>query len=133
MSHQILVIDDEIETLSLLRVLLQAAGFDVTTAISPTEGLKLAAQAPPDLVLLDVMMPEMDGWTASQHLRQVGRMPIIFVSAKHTTQDLSKGLFLGDDYIVKPFDPRELVRRVRAQLEREASADAAFDMAEGEA
>ena len=123
MSQKILVIDDEIETLALLGILLQAAGFEVLKASSPTEGLKLAEQQP-HLVLLDIMMPGMTGWEVCERLRQIAPMPIIFVTALRDAQSQSKGLFLGDDYIVKPFDTRELIQRVRAHIEREGSPDA---------
>ncbi len=118
MSHKILVIEDDIEMLTFLGILLRTAGFEVLQASAAAEGLNLARQTPPSLVLLDIMLPDMDGWEVCERLRQIGPMPIVFVTALRDSQNESKGLAMGDDYIVKPFDPRELVRRVREQIER---------------
>ncbi len=118
MSHKILAIEDDIEMLTFLGILLQTAGFEVLQASSAAEGLRLARQMQPSLVLLDVMLPDMDGWEVCERLRQIGPMPIVFVTVLRSSQDQSKAMAMGDDYIVKPFDPRELVRRVREQIER---------------
>jgi len=118
MSHKILVIEDDIEMLTFLGILLRTAGFEVLQASAAAEGLDLARQMPPSLVLLDIMLPDMDGWEVCERLRQIGPMPIVFVTALRDAVNQSKGLAMGDDYIVKPFDPRELVRRVREQIER---------------
>ncbi len=123
MSHRILVIEDDIEMLTFIGILLHTAGFEVLQASSAAEGLKLARQTPPNLVLLDIMLPDMDGWEVCERLRQIGPMPIVFVTALRESQYQSKGLAMGNDYIVKPFDPRELVRRVREQIERSTSVD----------
>jgi DNA-binding response OmpR family regulator len=132
MSQKILVIEDDYEMLSFLGILLNAAGFEVLQASSAIEGLKLARQMQPSLVLLDIMMPEMDGWEVSRRLRQISAMPIIFVTALRDAQNQSKGLVLGDDYIVKPFDPRELIQRVRAHIEHEVSPEAKSESAAAE-
>jgi len=129
MSHKILVIEDDFEMLSFLGILLHTAGFEALQASTAAEGLKLARQMQPSLVLLDIMMPEMDGWEVCERLRQIGPMPIIFVTALRDAQNRSKGMVLGDDYIVKPFDPRELIQRVRDQIERGVSAHASPDSA----
>jgi DNA-binding response OmpR family regulator len=118
MTHKILVIEDDTDMLSFLNILLREAGFQVLPASSATYGLKLAASARPDLVLLDIMMPDVDGWEACRRLREIGDMPIVFVTALRDAKNRDKGLILGDDYIVKPFDPRELVSRVRSHIER---------------
>ncbi len=123
MSHKILTIEDDIEMLTFLGILLQTAGFEVLQASSAAEGLRLARQMQPSLVLLDVMLPDMDGWEVCERLRQIGPMPIVFVTVLRTSQDESRAMAMGDDYIVKPFDPRELVRRVREQIERSVSVD----------
>ncbi len=123
MSHKILTIEDDIEMLTFLGILLQTAGFEVLQASSAAEGLRLARQMQPSLVLLDVMLPDMDGWEVCERLRQIGPMPIVFVTVLRTSQDQSRAMAMGDDYIVKPFDPRELVRRVREQIERSTSVD----------
>ena len=125
MTHKILVIEDDVETLRFFGILLRAAGFEVQLASAPTEGLRLARLAPPSLVLLDIMMPDMDGWAVCEHLRQIGQMPIIFVTALKDAQNQTKGLVLAEDYIVKPFDPRELIQRVRAQIGREVGSSPA--------
>jgi DNA-binding response OmpR family regulator len=87
-------------------------------ANSATYGLKLAETARPDLVLLDIMMPDVDGWEACRRLREIGDMPIVFVTALRDAKNRDKGLILGDDYIVKPFDPRDLISRVRSHIQR---------------
>ena len=122
MSHKILVIEDDIEMLTFLGILLRTAGFEVLQASAAAEGLDLARQMPPSLVLLDIMLPDMDGWEVCERLRQIGPMPIVFVTALRDAVNQSKGLAMGDDYIVKPFDPRELVRRVREQIERSSDS-----------
>lgn len=125
MTHKILVVEDDLETLKFFGILLRAAGFEVELASVPAEGLKLARQAPPSLVLLDIMMPEMDGWEVCERLRQIAQMPIIFVTALKDAQNQTKGLVLADDYIVKPFDPRDLIQRIRVQIERSAAGSPA--------
>ncbi len=122
MGHKILVIEDDYDMLAFLGVLLHEAGFEVLQATSAAQGLKLAANDRPDLVLLDIMMPEMDGWEACRRLREVADMPIVFVTALRDAKDRDKGLVIGDDYIVKPFDPRELLNRVRDHIERWVAA-----------
>ncbi len=119
MPQKILVIDDDDNTLWLVSTLLQHEGFDVYKSPSPNEGLRLAQDKKPDLVLLDVMMPEMDGWEVCRRLRETTDVPILFITAKNTIKDVVKGLEIGgDDYIVKPFDNRELVARIKIHLRR---------------
>lgn len=119
MAHKILVIDDDDNTLWLLGTLLQHNGYDVVKSASPLEGLKLAGEHKPDLVLLDVMMPEMDGWEVCKRIREKSKVPIIFITAKNAIKDVVKGLEIGgDDYIAKPFDNRELIARIKAHLRR---------------
>jgi DNA-binding response OmpR family regulator len=119
MSEKILVIDDDENTLWLIGTLLQHNGLEVLKTASPSEGLKMAREQQPHLVLLDVMMPEMDGWEACRRLRDFSDVPIVFITAKNAIKDVVKGLEIGgDDYIVKPFDNRELVARVKAHLRR---------------
>ncbi len=121
MAEKILVIDDDENTLWLVSTLLQQNGYDVLKSASPSEGLKLARDHQPHIVLLDVMMPEMDGWEACRRLRQFSQVPVLFITAKNGIKDVVKGLEIGgDDYIVKPFDNRELVARVKAHLRRNA-------------
>jgi DNA-binding response OmpR family regulator len=121
MSHRILVVDDDEDVLLFITILLQQSGFSVLKAKGPREGLQLAQEQKPDLVLLDIMMPEMDGWEVSRRLREMTpEMPIVFVTAKASAEDRRKGMEMGDDYVVKPFDAHELVRRIREQLKQRA-------------
>ena len=119
MPDTILVVDDDLATLWLLSTLLKHSGFEVVTTNLPEESLRLAQAQPPDLVLLDVMMPDIDGWEVCRRLREFTNVPVIFLTAKDTIPDVVKGLEIGgDDYIVKPFDNHELVARIRAHLRR---------------
>lgn len=119
MAEKILVIDDEEPTLQLISLLLERKGYEVLKAMRAEDGLRKAYRNHPDLVLLDVMMPEMDGWEVCRRLRELSDVPIIFLTAKGDVKDAVRGLEMGaDDYIVKPYDNDELVARVRAHLRR---------------
>ncbi|HVU12007.1 MAG TPA: response regulator transcription factor [Phototrophicaceae bacterium] len=119
MSEKILVIDDEEITVNLMSLLLERKGFEVIKAMGAEEGLRKAYRHQPDLVLLDIMMPEMDGWEVCKRLRDMSDVPIIFLTARGDTRDVVHGLELGaDDYVPKPFDNDELVARIRAHLRR---------------
>src|SRR5258708_29681440 len=119
MAPKILVIDDDENTLWLVSTLLQHNDFEVIKTTSATEGLELEREQKPDLVLLDVMMPDMDGWEVCRRLRETSPVPIIFITAKSAVKDVVKGLEIGgDDYVVKPFDNHELLARIRTQLRR---------------
>ena len=119
MSKKILVIDDEESTVQLISILLDRRGYDVIKAYRAEDGLRKAYRNQPDLVLLDIMMPDMDGWEVCRRLRDLSDVPIIFLTARSEIRDVVKGLELGaDDYIVKPYDNEELVARVRAHLRR---------------
>lgn len=116
---RILVIDDEPDALELIRVMLTAEGFEVSVAQDALSGLRTAYQVHPDAILLDVMMPNVDGFEVCQRLREMTDVPIIFVTAKGTMEDIVHGFTLGaDDYVVKPFDSSELVSRLTASLRR---------------
>jgi two-component system KDP operon response regulator KdpE len=116
----ILVIDDDPNELGLVQRILVSA-YQVVTASTAAEGMRLLDERRPDLVLLDVTMPDQTGWDVCSHIRARSRVPIIFVSARQTQEDLVKGLDLGaDDYVVKPFHASELRARVRAVLRRAA-------------
>jgi DNA-binding response OmpR family regulator len=124
MPEKILLIDDDDNTLWLISTLLQHNALEVLKTPSPIEGLRMAREQKPDLVLLDVMMPEMDGWEVCRRLREMDDMPIIFITAKTGIKDVVRGLEIGgDDYIVKPFDNRELVARVKAHLRRRSAGE----------
>ena len=115
----VLAVDDQSEALELLQIMLAADGFDVMVATDALSALRAAYQTHPDAILLDVMMPGVDGFEACRRLREVTDVPIIFVTAKGTIDDIVRGLSLGaDDYVVKPFDRSELVGRLTACLRR---------------
>jgi len=119
MAEKILVIDDEPNLLKLIEQSLQPEGFSVFTATNGRDGLALFHQVAPDLVILDVMMPEMDGWEVCHRLRQVSSVPIIFLTALDRVEDIVQGLVGGaDDYLPKPFKVAELIARVIALLRR---------------
>jgi len=117
--QRVLIVEDEPNIASFARMYLEAAGFGVTHAARGDEGLRLAESDPPDLVILDLMLPGMDGYEITKRLRRGGSTPIIMLTARDDAVDKVVGLELGaDDYITKPFSPRELVARVKAVLRR---------------
>ncbi len=119
MAEKILVIDDEPVTVDLITLLLERRGYEVVGATRAEEGLRKAYRTHPDLVLLDIMMPDMDGWEVCRRLRELSDVPIVFLTARDDVRDVVKGLEMGaDDYIVKPYDNDELVARIRAHLRR---------------
>jgi len=118
---RILVVDDEAKTLETIRLYLDHAGFQVVTAATGREALEAARTAAPDLIVLDVMLPGIDGIEICRALRRESDVPIIMLTARTTLDDRLRGLDVGaDDYVAKPFSPRELVARVRAILRRTA-------------
>jgi two-component system alkaline phosphatase synthesis response regulator PhoP len=119
MGHKILVVDDDTNTSRLVRLYLQKEGHTVLEAHDGQEGLALAREKRPDLIVLDVMMPKMDGIEVCRTLRQESDVAIIMLTARTTDEDKLKGLDIGaDDYVTKPFSPSELSARVRAVLRR---------------
>src|SRR5438874_1116597 len=119
MPSNILVVDDERNVTQLARMYLEKDGFAVTTATNGTEALQKVHQAKPDLMILDLMMPGMDGWEVCRQVRSESDVPIIILTARTDDVDKIVGLELGaDDYVTKPFNPRELVARVKAVLRR---------------
>ncbi len=119
MAEKILVIDDEETTVQLIGILLERRGYEVIKALRAEEGLRKAYRTQPDLVLLDIMMPDMDGWEVCKRLRDMSDVPIVFLTARGEVRDVVRGLEMGaDDYIIKPYDNEELVARVRAHLRR---------------
>jgi len=119
MNERILIVDDDPEIVRVLRGYLEQAGYRVLTAYDGAEGLRRARQEAPDLVILDLMLPGMDGIDVCRALRQTSDVPIIMVTARVEETDRVLGLELGaDDYVTKPFSPREVVARVRAVLRR---------------
>src|SRR3984957_19345264 len=128
---QVLVVDDEPNIRELVQVALKFHGCSVTTAASGKQALRQAEATRPDLIVLDVMMPDMDGFEVCRRLRAAGNeVPVIFLTARDTSSDTVTGLALGgDDYVTKPFSVEALVARVRAVLRRAArnAADAPVD------
>lgn len=122
---RLLVVDDEPNIVELLSASLRFAGFDVATARDGTQALKLADSYRPDLVVLDVMMPGIDGFEVVRRMREnQQRVPVLFLTARDATEDKIAGLTLGgDDYITKPFSLEEVIARIRAVLRR-AQGDA---------
>lgn len=120
-GERLLVVEDDAMILDALRYSLGKEGFDVLAAGDGPEGLRLALEARPDLVLLDLMLPGMSGLEVCREIRKVSQIPILMVTAKGEETDRVVGLELGaDDYIVKPYSTRELVARIRTNLRRSA-------------
>ncbi|BAW97650.1 two-component response regulator [[Synechococcus] sp. NIES-970] len=116
----LLLVDDDPNLILLVRDYLEFRGYDILTAANGAEGLEILANTTPDLIICDVMMPEMDGYTFIQNVRQnpeTSWLPVIFLSAKGQTRDRIEGLNQGADvYLVKPFEPEELVAQVESSL-----------------
>jgi two-component system KDP operon response regulator KdpE len=118
-AYRVLVVEDDIDQAKMLNVRLACKGIDVISAKNGLEGLKLAYQHHPDLVILDVVMPEMDGYETCRRLRELSDVPILMLTAKSEKGDVLQGYHAGaDDYIVKPFRMWELEERVFAMLKR---------------
>jgi two-component system OmpR family response regulator len=133
-GRHLLIVDDEENLRSMLAAALRHHGFTVTAAANGREALRIVAEARPDLVVLDVMMPELDGFEVCRRLRADGdRTPVVFLTARDDTEDKVRGLTLGgDDYLQKPFSLDELVARVEAVLRRttDGSSAARFEVAD---
>ena len=115
----ILVVDDDPAQLKVMEMTLREANYRPVTATNGEEGLKAFRKFQPDLVILDVMMPGMDGWETCYRIRQISTVPIVFLTGRQTTDDKVSGFKLGaDDYLVKPFLPDELLARVESVLRR---------------
>ena len=118
-GKKVLVVDDDVKTVELVKLHLNRDGYRVLTAYDGVEALKLARESHPDLIVLDLMLPGIDGLEICRVLREESDVPIIMLTAMTTDQDRLTGLDLGaDDYVTKPFSPRELAARVRAVLRR---------------
>jgi two-component system OmpR family response regulator len=122
LEARLLVVEDDPNILELLSASLRFAGFEVATATTGSEGVTAALKAQPDLVVLDVMLPDLDGFEVLKLMRsEGGRFPVVFLTARDTTEDKIRGLTLGgDDYVTKPFSLEELTARIRAVLRRTA-------------
>nr|WP_302650001.1 response regulator transcription factor [uncultured Agathobaculum sp.] len=125
MPKKILIVEDEANIRELLRLYLEREGYTVIEAENGVEGIKQWKSEKPDMILLDVMMPVMDGWTVCKEIRAESDVPIIMITAKGETADRVSGLEMGaDDYIVKPLEMPEVIARVRAVFRRMAPDDA---------
>lgn len=121
MEYKILVVDDEASIVNIISYNLKKEGYNVITAADGEQGYNLAMQEHPDLVLLDIMMPKMDGYEVCRKIREKSNMPIIMLTARADEVDKVLGLEMGaDDYVTKPFGSRELMARVKANLRRNA-------------
>jgi len=119
MARNILVVEDDPHISDLLRMYLEKEGFQVYLAADGGQGLDMFRQTAPDLVLLDLMLPVMDGWAVCSRIREASSVPIIMLTAKGDVSDRVTGLEMGaDDYIVKPFEMKELMARINAVLRR---------------
>ena len=124
MNPTILIIDDDEKLNQLLKGFLSDFGFNTLSAVHPEEGLKKLKRKSPDLVILDVMLPAMDGFEVCKKIRQTSAIPIIMLTARGELMDKVVGLELGaDDYLPKPFEPRELVARIHSVLRRAKKVD----------
>lgn len=119
MKHRILIIDDDERLTKLLTKFLSDFGFTVFSAHTPSQGFKLIGSEEPDLIILDIMLPEMDGFEVCRTIRRQSTVPIIMLTARGELTDKVVGLEIGsDDYLAKPFEPRELVARIHTILRR---------------
>ena len=116
-QNTILVIDDDVNISKIISLYLEKEGFKAIVAHDGQEGLRKFAEEKPELLILDIMMPVMDGWDTLKEIRKQSKVPVIMLSAKGETFDKVLGLELGaDDYIVKPFEPKEMIARVKAVI-----------------
>lgn len=123
-NQHIMVVDDDKNIAELIRLYLEKEGYQVSCYHRGDEALEAFKRNPPTLLLLDIMLPGLDGWQVCRAVRQISAIPIIMLSAKDETFDKVLGLELGaDDYITKPFDPKELIARIKAVLRRGTSTD----------
>ena len=124
-NEKILVVDDDVNICELLRLYLEKEGYTVSIVNDGESAVKSFGEIQPDLMLLDIMLPRLDGWQVCREVRKFSDKPIIMLTAKGETFDKVLGLELGaDDYVVKPFDAKEVVARVKAALRRSAGAPA---------
>ena len=121
---KILVVDDDKNICELLNLYLKKEGYEVVFAYDGSEAVSKAKEENPNLILLDVMMPVINGWEACKLIRQFSNVPIIMLTALDTTENKVQGLNIGaDDYIVKPFEPLEVIARINAHIRREENKD----------
>ena len=124
MTKKALVVEDDSNISDLLQRYLEKDGFEVALAADGGEGIRLASEFAPDLILLDIMLPVMDGWSVCREVRKTSQVPIIMLTAKSETFDKVNGLEMGaDDYVTKPFEVKELMARIHAVLRRSDGTD----------
>ena len=124
MKRKVLIVDDEKNIVDILKFNLKKEGFDTIEAYDGRQALEMVEKEKPDLILLDIMLPEYDGFTVCKRIRQTMNTPILMLTAREEEVDKVLGLELGaDDYITKPFSPRELMARVKANLRRVVEDD----------
>ena len=124
MQNKILIVDDDENICELLNLYLKKDGFDTSIAYNGRQAVELAEKYNPDLILLDIMLPELDGWQVCREIRKKSEVPIIMLTAKGETFDKILGLELGaDDYVTKPFDTKEVVARIKAVLRRSSESE----------
>ena len=127
-KNKILIVDDDANIAELIKINFESEGFDTITASNGREAVDKFRAENPSIVIMDVMMPEMDGWEACREIRKTSNTPIIMLTAKGETFDKVLGLELGaDDYMVKPFETKELTARVKAVLRRTESHEKSND------
>lgn len=118
-DYTILLVDDDIYISEMVHLYLKSKGFNVLLAFTGLEALSLFKEHSPHLVILDIMLPEMDGWEVCRRIREVNNLPVLMLTAKSESEEKLNGFNLGaDDYLVKPFDPNELIARVMSLLRR---------------
>ena len=131
MQYKILIVDDDENICELLRLYLEKDGFDTIVANDGEQAVDFAAKYSPDLILLDIMLPKLDGWQVCREIRKTSETPIIMLTAKGETFDKILGLELGaDDYVSKPFDTKEVIARIKAVLRRSHEKDKASQVSE---
>ena len=119
MSKKALIVEDDINIAELLKIYLQKDGFETENAYDGKKAVELAEKFRPDIILLDIMLPLMDGWQVCREVRKNSQVPIIMLTAKGESMDKVSGLEMGaDDYVTKPFDPKELIARIHAVMRR---------------
>lgn len=130
-DYTILAVDDIATNIMLLKAVLSRAKYKIVTASGGYEAIEKASKETPDLILLDIMMPKLDGWQVCREIRKKSNCPIIMITAKGETFDKVLGLELGsDDYVVKPFDPKEIVARIKAIMRRTGKSASDSDIKE---
>lgn len=124
MAERILIVDDDENIVRLLKLYLGDAGYEVTVAVDGSEAMTRFRESKPDLVLLDVMLPVINGWEVLHLIRSESSTPVIMLTSRDMVEDKVKGFSLGaDDYVVKPFEPQEVLARIQVRIKRDVEPD----------